>query len=548
MKKLLGQILIEKGYIDDEKLNVALDKQKQTDQRLGQVLLAMRLITSEQMVDAMQEQGYKRINILEEEPDWNLMHNVDEKFMRTNRILPYKLENQVLQVVTHDPLNYQVLDYLEKLFGALKVEPLLGTEDEIIRTIDKVFVTYTNELNVDEIKTTNTEEDNYDEDIELAEGPLVEFIDEIIHRAITQKASDIHIEPQTGENTRVRFRVDGELSENTSVSRSWHKQIISRIKIMAKLDISKKLEPQDGQITMKHNSGKVDIRVSTLPTLSGEKVVLRIIDKSTSLFDIAHLGFAPEHLSIVENELKKKQGIILITGPTGSGKTTTLYSMLTKLNKPNLNISTIEDPVELPLVGINQVQVNKKIGFAEALRSLLRQDPDVIMLGEIRDLETAKTAINSSLTGHLFLSTIHTNDAIGVISRMINMGVEPYLLADALKIIISQRLVRKVCPKCKKPDEEGLRLAKKMFPTEFENTEVIYKGKGCPYCSNLGSVGRMGLYEIFIPDEEIAYMVSHNMIEEIRESKKIIPIIQDAINKVKDGSIAFTELIEKMMY
>ncbi|HAN10785.1 MAG TPA: type II secretion system protein GspE [Clostridiales bacterium] len=548
MKKLLGQILIEKGYIDDEKLNLALDKQKQTDQRLGQVLLSMSLITSEQMVNAMQEQGYKRVNILEEEPDRNLVQTVDEKFMRNNRIIPYRLEDQILQVVTHDPLNYQVLDYLEKLFGALKVEPLLGTEDEIIRTIDKIFVIHTNDLNQEEMKTSNVEDDSYDEDIELAEGPLVEFIDEIIHRAITQKASDIHIEPQSGENTRIRFRIDGELSENTAVSRLWHKQIVSRIKIMAKLDISKKLEPQDGQITIKHHSGKVDIRVSTLPTLAGEKVVLRIIDKSTSLFDIAHLGFAPEHLSIVENELKKKQGIILVTGPTGSGKTTTLYSMLTKLNRPNLNISTIEDPVELPLTGINQVQVNKKVGFADALRSLLRQDPDVIMLGEIRDLETAKTAINSSLTGHLFLSTIHTNDAIGVISRMINMGVEPYLLADALKIIISQRLVRKVCPKCMQPDEEGLRLAKKMFPIEFEKTETIYKGKGCPYCSNMGSVGRVGLYEIFIPDDEIAYMVSHNLIEEIRTSKKVVPIIQDAINKVKEGTITFNELIEKMMY
>ncbi|HBY21430.1 MAG TPA: type II secretion system protein GspE [Clostridiales bacterium] len=547
MKKLLGQILIEKGYINEEKLKIALDKQKQSDERLGQVLLSMGIITSEQMLDAMQEQGYKRIDILEEEPDWNLIQNVDEKFMRSNRIVPYSLEDQVLKVVTHDPLNYQVLDYLEKLFGALKVEPLLGTQDEIIRTLDKVFVVHMSELQ-EEIKTETNKEDEHDDNIELAEGPLVEFIDEIMHRAISQKASDIHIEPQSSENTRIRFRIDGELTENTTVSRLWHKQMVSRIKIMAKLDISKKLEPQDGQITIKHHNGKVDIRVSTLPTLAGEKVVLRIIDKSTSLFDLAYLGFSDEHLDIIGGELKKKQGIILVTGPTGSGKTTTLYSMLTRLNKPNLNISTIEDPVELPLSGINQVQVNKKIGFADALRSLLRQDPDVIMLGEIRDLETAKTAINSSLTGHLFLSTIHTNDSIGVISRMINMGVEPYLLADALKIIISQRLVRKICPKCAQPDEEGLKLAKKMFPKEFEDTKVIYKGKGCPYCSNIGAVGRIGVYEIFIPDDEIAYMVSHNMIEEIRGSKKVVPILQDAIAKVKDGTITLTELIEKMMY
>ncbi len=548
MKKLLGQILLEKGFIDEERLRLALDKQKQTDQRLGQVLLTMGIITSEQMVDAMQEQGYKRINILESEPEWNLVQNVDEKFMRSNKIIPYRLEDQVLQVVTHDPLNYQVLDYLEKHFGALKVEALLGTQDEIIRTLDKMFVINTNELQGEEPRTQDTEEGMYEDDIELAEGPLVEFIDEIIHRAITLKASDIHIEPQNGANTRIRFRIDGELTENTSVSRLWHKQIVSRIKIMAKLDISKKMEPQDGQITIKHHNGKVDIRVSTLPTLSGEKVVLRIIDKTSSIFEIGHIGMSKEHLRLVDAELKKKQGIILVTGPTGSGKTTTLYSMLTKINNPNLNISTIEDPVELPINGINQVQVNKKIGFAEALRSLLRQDPDVIMLGEIRDLETAKTAINSSLTGHLFLSTIHTNDAVGVVARMINMGVEPYLLADALKIIISQRLVRKICPKCIQPDPDGLKLAKQMFPEEFANTEMIYKGKGCSFCSGMGAIGRTGVYEIFVPDDEIAYMVSHNMIEEIRTSKKVVPIIQDAILKVKEGTITFTELIEKLLY
>lgn len=541
MKKLLGQLLIEKEYITEENLKDALSQQSSTGKRLGQILLDEGFITSEQMVDAMKEQGYKRVNVMKSEPNFVLIKDMDENYLRKNIILPYSLDGQVLEVVTQDPLNYQVLDFMEKHFGALKVVPLLGTESEIVGMIDKVFGGTTTELE-DKIDEEDTEELLEEE---LEEGPLVKFIDEILHRAVEQKASDIHIEPQQKKNTRVRFRIDGELHKHTDVSRAWHKQIVSRIKIMAKLDISKKLEPQDGQASIAHGKGKVDLRVSTLPTVAGEKVVLRIMDKTAAVFDIDNIGLSERHYSMINKALHKKQGIILVTGPTGSGKTTTLYSMLDQLNNPGLNISTIEDPVELPINGINQVQVTKKIKFSNALRSLLRQDPDVIMVGEIRDLETARTAINSSLTGHLFLSTLHTNDSIGVVSRMINMGVEPYLLADALKIIISQRLVRKICPNCRREDPEGLKLAKKMFPEQMQDVDMIYKGDGCVYCSNVGKLGRTGIYEMFIPDEEIMSLISSNKVQEIRASGKVDGIILDALEKLKQGVIDFEEVLER---
>jgi len=547
--KLLGEILVSDGYITKENLDSALDVQSKTGKRLGQVLLDMNLINSVDMTNALSEQGYKRLNLLENEPDWELMHQLEEKFMRDNHLIPYKLEGEVLKVVISDPYNYQALDYVRDYFKVLKAESYVGALEEISKTLDKVFmVSYFEDGSDQKEEEENLEEEEDISAILLENSPVVKFVNEILEKAISLNASDIHVEPQVTGSNKVRFRIDGELMKIISVPKNMSRQVVSRFKIMANMDIAKKKEPQDGEITFKHLSSPINMRVNTMPTVYGEKVVIRILGQGNSIKKLKQIGLSEDNLKKVMSKIKKKQGIILATGPTGSGKTTTLYSILSELNHESVNIVTIEDPVEMKLPNINQTQKGVRIDFNQALRAFLRQDPDIIMIGEIRDKETADIAVRASLTGHLLLSTIHTNDALGVVARFLDMGIEPYLIADALELVIAQRLVRKVCPKCKAVDAEGLERAKNLFPEEFKDVKEIYKGEGCSYCNNLGYKGRLPVHEIIAPNDEMRFLLSQKKVEEIKKNMITETIIEDGIKKVIAGKTTIDEVLEKLSF
>ncbi|MCT4612727.1 MAG: ATPase, T2SS/T4P/T4SS family [Clostridia bacterium] len=544
-KRLLGEILINEGVVSKEKLDMALSRQEKTGKRLGQLLLEMNLINSVDMANALEKEGFNRINLLETEPDWELFQQIEEKFMRDHKIVPYRLENNILYVVISDPYNYQAIDFMRDHFSVLKTEAFVGAEEEIIKTLDKI---YTASYFASDEVILEDEDDDGEDDIDailVENSPIVRNVNEILERAIIENSSDIHFEPQYNEPTRVRYRIDGELIRKTTIQRKLYRQVVSRLKIMAGLDISKKREPQDGRIMFKHLSRTVDMRVSTMPTVNGEKVVIRIF-QGNSIIKIDKLEFSDHNLEIVKKRIAKKQGIILATGPTGSGKTTTLYSIMSELNMPNVNVITVEDPVEIKMPGINQTQKTKQVGFSQALSTFLRQDPDILMVGEIRDRDTADIAVSASLTGHLLLSTIHTNDAIGVVTRFIDMGIEPYLIADAVELIISQRLLRRICPKCKEEDPEGLAKAKIAFPESFENVDKIYKGKGCQYCNNLGYKGRIPVHEVIAPDEEIRYLIAQNKVDEIKKLEKDETILKDSLDKVISGKTTFEEVIGKI--
>ncbi len=541
-KKLIGQILIEEGLIEEEKLQLVLKKQKESGKRLGELFLELKLITPMQLADVLALQGYPRLNLLEYQTlDMDLIQKVEQKVMREYYVVPFRYTNDVLYVVIADPLNYPALDHLQQIFSVMKVEVYIGSIDEIEQTLDKIFTSY--DLEGD---TAEDEQEDESRDLLIGDSPLVKFINDLVIKAINESASDIHFEPQVNKSMRVRFRIDGELIEKTNIPRRWRNQAVARLKIMASLDISKKLEPQDGEIRFKYIGDTINLRVNTMPTINGEKAVVRILGQGSSLISLQQINFSPEKYKVIAKKIKRKQGMILVTGPTGSGKSTTLYSIVAELNKPNVNIVTIENPVEIRMNGINQTQTSKKTDFANALRAILRQDPDIVMVGEIRDLETAEIAVRASLTGHLLLSTLHTNDAISVITRFIDMGIEPYLVADALELIISQRLVRKICPRCKIIDEEGLEQAKKMFPQAFGTVEVLYKGKGCSFCNGLGFIGRLAVQEIFEPTDITRNLIATKNIEKIRTEYMKDTIFEDAIQKVKAGLTTFGEIIEKI--
>lgn len=544
--KLLGEILVSEGLLDEENLESALIRQTKTGKRLGEVLLEMDYISSLDMVKALEKQGFERLDLIDDEPEWELLKQMEEKIMRKNKIVPYKIENDVLYVVISDPYNYQALDYARDYFHALKCKAFVGSEDEIKKTIDKVFTVsyFEDEDQVDEIE----EEEEDISELMLEDSPIVKHVNQIIEKAISEDASDIHIEPQIKGPTLVRFRIDGELLKITTIPRNWTRRVVSRVKIMASMDIAEKRKPQDGKILYTHSNKTENMRVSTMPNVNGEKVVIRLLGQGSSIMKLDRLEFDKNNYEKVKKIINERQGIILIAGPTGSGKSTTLYSILSELNTENVNISTVEDPVEIKIPNVNQSQTSTKIKFVDALRSFLRQDPDIIMVGEIRDKETADLAVRASLTGHLLLSTIHTNDAVGVIPRFIDMGIQPYLIADALKMVISQRLLRRICPRCKVVDVDGLKKAKSLFPEKFKGVNKIYKGEGCSYCNDLGYKGRIAVHEVFTPNDKERFLISNKDTEKLKTEVNFQKINIDAIKKVKEGITSIDELVGKLGY
>ena len=570
ISKKLGEILVANSLITAKQLEEALEYQKKTGLKLGQILLEKKYITEKQLLEFLSKQfsiRFVEISKIEISPE--IIKIVPEAIARRYTLIPIEKNDNIISVAMVDPLNIVVLDEL-KLMTGYNIEPVFALEDDILSAIDKYYGTTSSQQALDEIIKKNTSDEDSsnisvvekkdDEGIVSLEnqaesGPIIKMVNIIISSAIKSRASDIHIEPSY-KDTKVRFRIDGVLHVQQTIPKKFHNAIVSRIKIMSNLDISERRIPQDGRIKIKLSEKEIDLRVSVLPTIFGEKVVMRILDSSGLKLRLEELGFEPENLAIFSKCIKAPHGINLITGPTGSGKSTTLYSALSTLNSPDVNISTIEDPVEYHLDGINQVNVNPDVGltFASGLRAFLRQDPDIIMVGEIRDFETMSIAINAAMTGHLVFSTLHTNDAAGAITRIGMMGIEPFLTSSTLLMVVAQRLVRTICKYCKEAYEVDPNLIIKLGASQtliepnIKNGKlVIYKGRGCDKCFGTGYKGRIGIHEILEVTDPIRELIvdkaPSTKIKEVARKHGMITLRESALRKLMDGITTVEEVI-----
>lgn len=522
-KKYLGEMLLDSGIISAEQLTEALKIQKQSkNRRLGDVLKELGFVDEEKLMAVLESQlGIPFVSLSRIRIKHELSQYVPINIARRHSLVPVKVQDNVLHVAMEDPYSFLAIDDV-KMVSKMQVQPLLATPEEIHKAIDML---YGNEYAEKALEDLSREFD-FDEMVadidltseEVGNAPIVRLINSIIEQAVKMGASDVHIEPLENE-IRVRTRVDGTMSKSLNAPINALNSIIARIKIMGNMNIAEKRVPQDGRAELEIMGHDVDVRISTLPTVHGEKAVMRLLDRSSFLRPKAELGFTPENLSLFDELLLNPHGIILVTGPTGSGKSTTLYTMLNELNQESDNIITIEDPVEYMMEGLNQVQVNVKAGlsFPNALRSILRQDPDIIMVGEMRDKETVEIAIRAAITGHLVLSTIHTNDSASTVSRLIDMGVEPFMLSASLVGIIAQRLVRKVCSSCK----QEMHLSKAdldFIGLEAEKGYKFYKGSGCSICNSTGYKGRIAVHEVMILDRNIREMIATSAtVDQIRD-------------------------------
>ncbi len=498
LKKVrLGDLLIENGLITEAQLKVALNESKKSGKKLGETLIDLDYIDENTIIDVLSEQlGIDKVTIEDIHFEKPLKEILPEKLARKFKVVPVDFKDNEIMVATNDPTNIFMLDEIGRITKK-EIIPAIIAKDDLFNALEKIYGTEDRLYKIVSDVENKIVELGSDEEIAKSvaeDSSVVMLVDGIISKAISERASDIHIEPDE-DVLRVRYRVDGILHEVLSLSKILHPAVISRIKIMSDIDIAEKRVPQDGRFKIRKDFKDIDFRVSTLPTNYGEKVVLRILDREQALLDLSNIGMDEYSLGVYKNIIDKPYGIILIAGPTGSGKTTTLYASLNKLNSLEKNIITVEDPIEYNFKLINQVNVDETAGltFANALRSILRQDPDIIMVGEIRDRETAEISIQASLTGHLVLSTIHTNDAASSIVRLVEMGIEPYLVATSLIGVVGQRLVRKICPHCKaeyKPDAEIAAML------GIGENVPIYKGEGCEKCKYTGYQGRIGIYEV----------------------------------------------------
>lgn len=513
----LGELLLENNLITEEQLNIALEEQKAKGIKLGEAIIGLGYVTQDAINDLLcQQLNIDFVDLRKIEIDDSIARMVGEKVVRKYMLLPFALDDRqanVIKVAMEDPMNIMAIDDIGIITG-MTVQPYLSTHAYISTAIDKLYgKSQANAIAEQFMKeqgsgddADNAEENKRQEDVD--NSPVVKLVNNIIEGGVRQRASDIHIEPFE-YNVRVRYRIDGVLREIISYDRALYAAIIARLKVISGMDISEKRKPQDGRITITVDRREYDIRVSNLPTVFGEKVVMRLASKEGFKRDKKDLGLSPTDLVKFDNILRNPHGIILVTGPTGSGKSTTLYTALSELASDEVNIITVEDPVEANVDNVNQVQVNVKanLTFASALRSILRQDPDIIMIGEIRDGETAEIAVKASITGHLVVSTLHTNSTAASISRLIDMGIEPYLLGDSLVGIIAQRLVRRLCPECKESyeaDEEEKRVLK----VPQNEPLKLYKACGCEACGNTGYYGRIGVYEIMPISRKIKKLIA----------------------------------------
>lgn len=559
MSGRLGELLVRENLISLQQLQKAQDEARKTGQRIGTALIKSGAIEESRLTDFLSRQyGVPSISLKEFEIDEEVLKLVPREVCEKYLLIPVNRAGASLIVAMADPSNIFAVDDLKFLTG-YNIETVVASEVAIREAIERYYgqplPSYEDVLgdfDVDDISVEHTTEDVNVVDLERAadEAPVVRLVNLILLDAIKKGASDIHVEPYE-KSFRVRYRIDGVLYEVMKPPLKLKNAIISRLKIMSELDIAERRLPQDGRIKLKIGNGKeMDFRVSVCPTLFGEKVVLRLLDKSNLQLDMTKLGFEEQQLEWFNEAISRPYGMCLVTGPTGSGKTTTLYSALAKLNQTTDNISTAEDPVEFNFFGINQVQVHEEIGltFAAALRSFLRQDPDIIMVGEIRDFETAEIAVKAALTGHLVLSTLHTNDAPSTISRLLNMGVEPFLVTSSVNLILAQRLARRLCPECKQPAEvsEQALLDIGVAPEEI-GTFTVYEPKGCDHCNGRGYKGRVAVYEVMPFWDGLKELVINgaSTAELKQEAIRLgmTTLRQAAINKMKQGVTSIEEVV-----
>ncbi len=545
----LSQLLLKNKVVTEEQLAKALERQKETGASLGRVLLELGMVRENQLAELIaHELGLEYVDLLEYKINIRATTSIDESMARRYNCIPIDFEDGKLVVAMADPTNIYALDDI-RLSTGYEVKPVVSAREDIANAIQRYY-----HLDTDVVEEAL--KDKGEEEVEGISGvvddtPLVRFTTTMITEAINRGASDIHIDPRENE-VLIRYRIDGVCQEIKRLPKNVHDGIVSRIKIISDLNIAERRVPQDGHFGLVTNGKAIDFRVAVLPTVYGEKVVMRILDKSSILLRLEDLGFLPEALEKYRQAFTKPHGALLVTGPTGSGKSTSLYATLNVLNTEHKNITTVEDPVEYRLAGINQVQVNPKAGltFANALRNILRTSPDILMVGEIRDRETAKIAIEAALTGHLVLSTLHTNDAPSAIPRLIEMGVEAFLVSSAINCVMAQRLVRKLCPNCKVPYEPDIEVLKALnFPYEDMDNLILYKANenGCAKCGGAGYKGRIGLYEVMPMSEEIKKLTvkeaSATTIMKQAKEEGLITMRDDGFIKVKMGITSIEEVM-----
>ncbi|HBC76188.1 MAG: type IV-A pilus assembly ATPase PilB [Candidatus Wallbacteria bacterium GWC2_49_35] len=560
----LGDALLQDGLVNEEQLQKALEIQKQSGKRLGAVLVEMGVVTENDIVTVLGKQlGIPYINLSNYLIDPATVRIIPENIARRHQLIPINKVGNKLTVAMVDPLNILAIDDIQFMTG-LVVKPVVATSTDINEALNNA---YGNEGKMDELmedlgdigKDANEGGDLGNlEELDENDAPIIRLVNLVISNAVTEGVSDIHIEP-FDKDIRIRYRLDGDLRINMEPPKRAQAAITSRVKIMSQLDIAEKRLPQDGRIKIKVNNRPIDLRVATIPTVWGEKIVMRILDQSNLKLDLTDLGFEPRSLEKFMAAIAMPNGIVLVTGPTGSGKTTTLYSALHTVNQIDVNVMTAEDPVEYNLHGINQVQCKAEIGltFAAALRSFLRLDPDVIMVGEIRDFETCEIAVKASLTGHLVLSTLHTNDAPSTIGRLLNMGIEPFMVATSLILVQAQRLVKVICKDCKieyKPKPDILKalgitpelLVKLELPHLNLKNLLFYKGKGCEKCGGKGYKGRVGIYEVMAVSDNLRRMIldraSTLELKEAAHNEGMLTLRESAIRKVLLGKTTVDEV------
>jgi len=557
--KYFGEICLEKKLISDQDLAKALSLQKEHGGRIGEVLEQMKLLNPGQRYQILSEQF--ELEYLEklsvQTIDAELCKEIPISFAKQYQLVPLRREDGVVLVASADPVNFYPLEDLSRILkGEIKV--VVSSSEEVVSAINRIY----DRLNAsaegvmddlaeegDNLKLLAQEIEEPEDLLEASEeAPIIRFANSLLYQAVKERASDIHIEPFE-KDLVVRLRIDGVLYEILRAPKRLQNAITSRIKIMGGLNIAEKRLPQDGRIRIKIAGKDIDIRLSTLPTAFGERVVMRLLDRSQVLLQLDDLGFSQQNLAVMTDLIHHSHGIILVTGPTGSGKTTTLYAALNKINTPDKNIITIEDPIEYQLPGIGQIQVNPKINltFSNGLRSIVRQDPDVILVGEIRDVETAEIAIQASLTGHLVFSTLHTNDAPSATTRLIDMTIEPFLISSSVLAIMAQRLVRILCKDCRMPDQPDPEIVRSLGGEHLLKSGTFYKPGGCQNCLDTGYTGRSGIYEMMMIDDEIRQMINRradsNELKQVARKKGMLTLREDAMQKASQGITSIAEVL-----
>lgn len=560
--KRLGDLLIAAGTITPEELDMGLQRQKETKERLGAALISAGIITEAELIEALRLQlGIEYIDLSKTTIPISMAQVVPKNIAKQFQVVPVRMERDELYLAMSDPMNFYAIEEVKKAVRK-KIVPMIATAEGVEHAI---LVLYGNEGAARAIEAMKreapTEEDNGEEaqftgnilNDNINDAPTIRLVNSIIERAILERASDIHIEPKEKE-LQVRMRIDGVLRKILTIPKNLQNSVISRLKIMSGMDIAERRVPQDGRFNVKNKKREFDLRVNSLPTVYGEKIVARLLDKRAGYLTPDSIGLMGDNLKKYQRAIHCTSGVILIAGPTGSGKSSTMNTMISQLNTEEVNVVTLEDPVEYNIDGVNQVQINEKTGmdFANGLRAILRQDPDIIAVGEIRDGETAQISMRAAITGHVVLSTIHTNDAVGTIERLEDIGVEPYLIATALRAVISQRLVRRICPKCKKSyeatDEEVRRLG-----LSTEHKHIFYRGEGCADCFNTGYCGRIGVFEILEITPEIRPLISQQAGRPVIEQElasahsEFKTLRENAIQLVEEG-ITTTEEVQRVIY